>query len=118
MYVGKWTIPKLVGQRPPPCGGVTFSMIDPHRALLFGGRQETGRVGSVYIFDFRELVRPFDITGFSPVLGNAVSLWGQVACLLYTMDLRGGPVMMMTVYTSLRLTPITVLCVCVGNSNS
>ena len=56
-YVGKWTIPHLVGQRPPPCGGVTFTMIDPHRALLFGGRQETGRVSSVYIFDFRDLVR-------------------------------------------------------------
>ena len=94
MYVGKWTIPKLVGQRPPPCGGVTFTMIDPHRALLFGGRQETGRVSSVYIFDFRELVRPFDITGFSPVillLGNAVSLWGQVAMFIVHNGSTWGP---------------------------
>ena len=46
----------MVGQRPPPCGGTTFNMIDSHRALLFGGRQETGRVSHIYIFDFETMV--------------------------------------------------------------
>ena len=46
-----WAALEVVGERPPPCGGFSFNMIDSHRALLFGGRQELGRVSDVYIFD-------------------------------------------------------------------
>jgi len=32
-------------------------MIDSHRALLFGGKQENARVADIYIFDFKTKVR-------------------------------------------------------------
>ena len=42
--------------RPAPLGGHCFTKFDTHRALLFGGRYEGGRVNDTWIFDLEERV--------------------------------------------------------------
>ncbi len=53
---GVWSFTELKGEVPPPCSGFTFTKVDQHRAVLFGGRQPDNRVNGVYIFDFRNMV--------------------------------------------------------------
>ncbi len=54
---GVWSSPELRGERPPPCSDFTFTMVDQHRAVLFGGFQHgRGGVNDVYLFDFRTMV--------------------------------------------------------------
>ncbi len=54
---GVWSSPELRGERPPSCQGFTLTMVDQHRAVLFGGFQPgCGRVNDVYLFDFRTMV--------------------------------------------------------------
>ncbi len=53
---GVWSSRELKGERPPPCDSFTFTKLDQHRAVLFGGRQPNHRVNDVYVFDFRNMV--------------------------------------------------------------
>ena len=55
-FAGIWSSPPTTGDRPPPCLHFSFTAIDPHRAVLFGGRQEHGRVNDAYILDLWEMV--------------------------------------------------------------
>ena len=53
---GVWLSPELKGER-PPCANFTFTMVDQHRAVLFGGSQpERNGVNDVYLFNFRDMV--------------------------------------------------------------
>ena len=54
--VGKWVSPPVSGERPPPCAGFSLTMIDPRRAVLFGGREEKGKSNDVYILDLQSMV--------------------------------------------------------------
>ena len=56
-FIGKWSSPTISGTRPPPCNAFSFTQIDDHRAVLFGGRQHEGRTNDVYIFDMTRMVR-------------------------------------------------------------
>ena len=42
--------------RPEPLGGHCFTKFDSHRALLFGGRYESGRKNDTWIFDLEKRV--------------------------------------------------------------
>ena len=55
---GVWSSPVMSGSRPPPCRNFTFTSIDKHRALLFGGFLPEGRcrVNHLYLFDFSIMV--------------------------------------------------------------
>ena len=55
---GVWSSPELRGERPPPCSSFTFTMVDKHRAVLFGGYQydRRCRVNDVYLFNLRDMV--------------------------------------------------------------
>ena len=53
---GTWSSPPTTGDRPPPCSAFSFTTIDHHRAVLFGGRQEHGRVNDIYILDLDTMV--------------------------------------------------------------
>ena len=46
----------MLDTRPPPCSGFSFTMVDSHRAMLFGGKQEEHRVSDIYMFDFDTMV--------------------------------------------------------------
>ncbi|XP_064393462.1 uncharacterized protein LOC135340956 [Halichondria panicea] len=78
---GVWSSPGLRGERPPPCSHFTFTMVDHHRAVLFGGDQpEYRRVNDVYLFDFRTM----EVTKVKPVQGEPwpVERYGHAACCL------------------------------------
>ena len=49
---GTWSSPTLRGTRPPPCSSSSLTMIDDHRAVLFGGRSTK----DVYILDLTGMV--------------------------------------------------------------
>jgi hypothetical protein len=52
-----WLSPILTGERPPPSDGFTFTSIDDHRAVLFGGILHDRRyINYVYVIDFRKMV--------------------------------------------------------------
>ena len=55
---GKWSSPPTTGPRPPPCNHFSFTAINNHQAVLFGGRQPHGRVSDCYLMDFESMVRP------------------------------------------------------------
>ena len=54
---GVWSCPATTGDRPPPCGGLTFTAVDDRKAVLFGGRiGEQGRMNDVFIIDLSTMV--------------------------------------------------------------
>ncbi len=55
--IGMWSSPTLTGTRPPPCSGFTLTMVDSHRAVLFGGTGHGGKkFKHVYILDLDRMV--------------------------------------------------------------
>lgn len=49
---GKWFEPEASGSCPPPCVDFSFTKVDGHRAIVFGGHQpETGAVSDAYILE-------------------------------------------------------------------
>ena len=58
---GTWSSPTVSGTRPPPCAGFSFTMIDGHHAVLFGGYQPgIGRSNDAFILDLTTMVRCMD----------------------------------------------------------
>ena len=54
---GVWSCRATTGDRPPSCGGLTFTVVDDKRAVLFGGKnREQGRMNDVFIIDLSTLV--------------------------------------------------------------
>ena len=55
---GVWSCPATTGERPPPCAGFTFTVVDDRRAVMFGGRNgEKGQMNDVYIIDLSTMVK-------------------------------------------------------------
>ena len=54
---GTWSSIVCTGTRPPPCSAFTLTMIDNHRAVLFGGWQGGHRSNDAYILDMSIMVR-------------------------------------------------------------
>jgi hypothetical protein len=55
-FSGSWCSPGVSGTRPPPCAFFSFTAIDQHRAVVFGGRTQTARVSDTYILDMTKMV--------------------------------------------------------------
>ena len=56
--VGQWSSPPTTGPRPPPCSFFSFTAINNHMAVMFGGYQPGHRRrNDVYIIDFWSMVR-------------------------------------------------------------
>ena len=54
---GKWSSPTTTGPRPPPSSGFTFTAVNHHKAVYFGGNQPgRGRVNDLYVIDFDQMV--------------------------------------------------------------
>ena len=57
LSAGKWFSPTTTGPRPPPCAYFTFTAINGHQAVMFGGSQAgRGSVNDLYIIDFSSMV--------------------------------------------------------------
>ena len=57
LTAGVWSSPHTTGSQPPPCSGFSFTAIDCHRAVLFGGYSpEHGTMNDVYIFNIQTMV--------------------------------------------------------------
>ena len=61
-YIGKWLSPQTTGMRPLPCAGFSFTKVDLHRAVLFGGRQAEKRVNEIHILNMENWVCRFCIS--------------------------------------------------------
>ena len=58
LSVAEWSSPLTTGPWPPPCSNFSFTAINHHMAVLFGGVQpEHDAVDDVYIIDFQSMVR-------------------------------------------------------------
>ena len=55
-FPGVWISPETSGTRPPACAAFSFTQVDCHRAVLFGGRQRAERVNQVHILDMENWV--------------------------------------------------------------
>ena len=54
---GKWSSPPTTGPRPPPCSNFSFTAINNHQAVLFGGYQPgCGQVNDCYLLNFESMV--------------------------------------------------------------
>ena len=55
--VGIWSSPTISGTRPPPCSHFTFTNINDHQAVMFGGQTPGGtKMNDIYLFDFEKMV--------------------------------------------------------------
>ena len=61
--LGLWSSPIIGGKSPLPCSRSTLTMIDDHRAVLFGGYlgRELGVTDDVFIIDLSRMVSSFDL---------------------------------------------------------
>ena len=57
MATGCWSIPDTTGETPRPCAASSFTKVDQHTAVLFGGRQKEGRVNDLAILDMEKWVK-------------------------------------------------------------
>ena len=62
MAIGCWSIPDTTGETPKPCGAVSFTKVDQHTAVLFGGRQKQGRVNDLVILNMEKWVKKMIFT--------------------------------------------------------
>ena len=54
---GKWSSPTTTGPRPPPSASFTFTAVNHHKAVYFGGIQPgRGTVNDLYVIDFDTMV--------------------------------------------------------------
>ena len=68
LFAGKWSSPPTTGRRPPPCSFFSFTAINDHQAVLFGGNQpqpptvfggrsqQGSRVNDCFLMDFESMV--------------------------------------------------------------
>ena len=57
LSIDLWKSPVLTGSRPPPSDGFTFTSIDAHRAVIFGGiLHDRHYINDVYIINFQKMV--------------------------------------------------------------
>ena len=57
LSLGKWSSITCTGKRPPPCAVFSLTVIDNHRAILFGGMQAGCFSNDAYILDLSTMVR-------------------------------------------------------------
>ena len=56
--LGTWSSPTVRGARPPPCHNFSFTKVDDHHAVLFGGWDQKNhrRTNDVYSLDLTRMV--------------------------------------------------------------
>lgn len=54
--LAKWSSILCTGSRPPPCSAFSLTMIDHHRAVLFGGVQAGQHSSDAFILELTTMV--------------------------------------------------------------
>ena len=52
LFLGKWIVPTVTGDRPPPIHSITLTSVTNNTAVLFGGFITNGFSNNVYIINF------------------------------------------------------------------
>ena len=80
---GKWTLPCITGQPPPPCFQFTLTPVGERRAALFGGRTVTEAISDDLLIV--ELSRDADVVSVIVCNGqtNTIKLT-QVCCIVHS----------------------------------
>ena len=50
-HAAEWIIPVITGIPPPPCAAFSITRVDPHRLVIFGGKQVNSRVNEIHILN-------------------------------------------------------------------
>ena len=76
---GTWSSITCTGTRPPPCFGFSLTMIDNHRAVLFGGIHADYKSNDAYILDLATMVGKvyYFTKQIKTVLNAAFNVWIQ-----------------------------------------
>ena len=64
VHAGVWTEQPTAGRKPPALRDHTFTKIDNHRAVVFGGDTESlmgSRTNDTYVLDMETWVRPMEV---------------------------------------------------------
>ena len=56
LFAGTWSSPPTSGTRPPPCSSFSFTAVNNHQAVLFGGNQRGHRIKDCFLIDFESMV--------------------------------------------------------------
>ena len=54
---GVWSVHPTTGEKPPPLADHTFTKIDHHRAVVFGGWTGSCKLNDTYVLDMETWVR-------------------------------------------------------------
>jgi len=57
LATGYWSVPDTTGETPKPCAAASFTKVDQHTTVLFGGRQKKGRVNDLAILNMEKWVK-------------------------------------------------------------
>ena len=73
---GKWSSPTTTGPRPPPCSNFTFTAVNHHKAVYFGGYQpgRGGRVNDTYVIDFETMVHMIRVHALAKCVDSSNSI--------------------------------------------
>ncbi len=63
----------MSGECPPPCVDFSFTRVDQHRAIAFGGFQpEMGTTSDAYMLDMETWVRILDLCSFDFYMSHII----------------------------------------------
>ena len=72
---GKWSSPTTTGPRPPPSSGFTFTAVNHHKAVYFGGGQPgRGKVNETYVIDFDSMVHMIRVRALAKCVDSSNSI--------------------------------------------
>ena len=72
---GKWSSPTTTGPRPPPSSDFTFTAVNHHKAVYFGGNQPgRGAVNDTYVIDFDTMVHMIRVHALAKCVDSSNSI--------------------------------------------
>ena len=91
LFAGKWSSSPTTGPRPPPCYFFSFTAINDHQAVLFGGKQpQRRRVNDCFLMDFESMVCPERCCNNSVIMHHTTMnewiIWGMISRELILTD--------------------------------
>ena len=73
--VGKWSSPTTTGPRPPPSSAFSFTAVNHHKAVYFGGyKAGRGDVDDVYIINFEAMVHMIRVHALAKCVDSSNSI--------------------------------------------
>ena len=51
LFIGKWSVPIISGQRPPPCYDFTLNKLSHNRGIMFGSFDDNDVQNDIFIME-------------------------------------------------------------------